>query len=277
MFAVVNCFGIRAGSIVQNVFMITKIAVILVLGGVGLFFVSSRIGSWRPVLQAPFSANLLTTVGAALVPVLFAYAGWATAGFVSSEVRNPRENMPRATILGVVGVILLYCLVTFVDLRVLGTAPLANSPAPASAVMRIAFGGWGAGLIGVGIMIAALGYISQAALTAPRVYYAMARDGIFFKALAWLPERTRAPIFAILLQALFSIAIALSGRYDQILNYVMSVEFVFFVLTGVSVFIFRHRAAESPRREADRTAERVSVKCLGIPIPLSSLRSLVLR
>jgi basic amino acid/polyamine antiporter, APA family len=265
VFAVVNCFGIRAGSVVQNVFMMTKIVVILSLGGVGLFFASSHAGSWGPALSEPLSGHLLTTIGAAMVPVLFTYAGWATAGFVSSEVRNPRRNMPRATVLGVIGVILLYCLVTFVDLRVLGAASLANSPTPASAVVRVVFGEWGAGMIGVGIMIAALGYISQASLTAPRVYYAMAKDGLFFKRLAWLPERTRAPVLAILLQAVFSIAIALSGRYDQILTYVMSVEFIFFCLTGVSVFIFRARAAQAPEGEADRAAEKRICEMPGHP------------
>lgn len=265
VFAVVNCFGVRTGSMVQNVFMVTKIAVILVLGVAGLFFASSRMGSWQPVLEAPLSVNLLTVFGAAMVPVLFTYAGWATAGFVSSEVRNPRKNMPRATVLGVIGVILLYCLVTFVDLRVLGAASLADTPAPASAVMRRAFGGWGALLIAMGIMVGALGYISQTSLTGPRVYYAMAKDGVFFKKFAWLPQRTRTPVFAILLPAVFSIAIALSGGYDQILNYVMSVEFIFFCLTGVSVFIFRARAAAIPGHEADRTAERKICEMPGHP------------
>ena len=91
-------------------------------------------------------------------------------------------------------------------------------------------------------MLGALGYISQAALTSPHIYYAMAKDGLFFKSLAWLPEKTRVPVVAILLQGALAIGIGFSGRYDQILTYVMSGEFIFFVLTGISIFIFRARS-----------------------------------
>jgi APA family basic amino acid/polyamine antiporter len=120
---------------------------------------------------------------------------------------------------------------------------LAQTTTPATAVMRRALGERGAGLIALGITISTLGFLSQSLLTTPRVYFAMAEDGLFFRRIAQVSERTRVPVFAIALQGAAAIIIALSGRYGQILNYVVSVDFIWFGLTGLSLFIFRRRAA----------------------------------
>lgn len=242
----VNCLGVRTGSTVQNFFMLSKIAVIGILVTTGLVMGNAAVPHFAAGVQR-HPDSILVSGAVALVPVLFTYSGWQAAGFVAGEVRNPRRNMPLATVLGVLGVILLYCLVSLTDVHVLGVERLANTEAPASAVMRIVLGPRGAAVIAVGIMIAALGYISQAALTAPRVYYAMARDGVFFSGLGWISPRTRVPVLSILLQGVFAIVISLSGRYDQVLNYVMSVEFIFFCLTGISIFIFRKRDTKELR------------------------------
>jgi APA family basic amino acid/polyamine antiporter len=107
--------------------------------------------------------------------------------------------------------------------------------------MRRALGERGATLIALGITISTLGFLSQSLLTTPRVYFAMAEDGLFFRSIAKVSERTRVPVFAIALQGAVAIIIALSGRYGQILNYVVSVDFIWFGLTGLSLFIFRRR------------------------------------
>jgi APA family basic amino acid/polyamine antiporter len=266
VFTVINCLGVRIGGSVQSAFMVSKIAVIGVLAGCGLLLGQAHPMTWLPILDRPVSGGLLTAVGAAMIPVLFTYSGWQAAGFVSGEVRNPRKNMPLATVLGVAGVIVLYSLVTIVDVRVLGPDRLAHTDAPASAVMRIVLGERGVLIIAIGIMIAALGYISQAALTAPRVYYAMAQDGVFFKSLAWLPEKSHAPVLAILLQGVCAIAIGLSGRYDQVLTYVMSVEFIFFCLTGASIFIFRHRTATAIRKGVPGAIDETKYEMPGHPL-----------
>jgi len=97
--------------------------------------------------------------------------------------------------------------------------------------------------IAAAIAISTLGFLSQSILTAPRVYFAMAEDGLFFRAIAWLDPRTRVPVVAIVLQSAWTIVIALSGRYEQILNYVISMDFLFFGLTATTLFVFRRRAA----------------------------------
>ena len=174
-----------------------------------------------------------------MVPVLFAYGGWQTATFVAEEIREPKKNLPRGLLIGVTGVVILYVGVTFVCLQVLGPAGLAQTTTPASDVMKNALGDWGARAIAAGISISTLGFLSQGMLTAPRVYYAMAQDGLFFKSVGRLSEKTLVPVVAIALQGILAIVIARSGRYDQILNYVVSVDFIFFGLTACCIFVFR--------------------------------------
>src|SRR2546423_1516505 len=181
-------------------------------------------------------------MGGALPPVMFAYGGWQPASFVSGEMREPRRDLPRGLLIGVCGVILLYTLVNFACLRALGPVGLAETTTPASALMRLALGPRGAALIAVGIAVSTLGFLSQSMLTAPRVYFAMAEDGVFFRAVARLDSRTRAPVVAIALQGLLAAVIAVSGKYEQILNYVVSVDFIWFSLTAASLFVFRRHA-----------------------------------
>jgi basic amino acid/polyamine antiporter, APA family len=157
--------------------------------------------------------------------------------------------MPRALLLGVAGVVVLYLSVNVVCLRALGASGLAASTAPASDVMRAALGGRGARLIALGIVISTFGFLAQGILTAPRVYYAMARDGVFFAAVARVHPRTRVPVLAITLQGVAAAVIALSGRYEQILNYVVSVDFISFGLTGAALFVY-HRRGERGRFRA---------------------------
>jgi APA family basic amino acid/polyamine antiporter len=191
--------------------------------------------------SAVSTTQLVFAFGAALIPVVFAYGGWQTACFVAGEVREPRKNLPRGVLLGVLGVIAVYLSVNFVCVRALGPQGLAATKTPASAVMRLALGDTGARIIAVGIVISTIGFLSQSMLTAPRVYFAMAEDGLFFRSLAKL-NHARVPAFAIALQGAAAVVIAFSGRYEQILNYVISVDVVFFALTAACIFVFRRRS-----------------------------------
>jgi APA family basic amino acid/polyamine antiporter len=207
--------------------------------GAGLFVDAAPPAASAAAFEGPGGALGLAT---AMVPVLFAYGGWQTASFVSGEMRDARRDLPRGLFIGVIGVIVLYLAVTLVCLRVLGMDGLAATRTPASEVMRRALGDRGARLIALGIAISTLGFLSQSMLTAPRVYFAMARDGVFFKRVGWLDPRSRVPTVAIILQGIWAVVIALSGTYDQILNYVVSIDVVFFGLTGATLLVFRSRA-----------------------------------
>jgi len=252
---IINCLGVRAGSFVQSLLMVLKIIAILALIGCGLWLAgisgksqSNSFSEPGPIGQ-PLSLGFLTSVGAAMVPVLFAYGGWQTSTFLAGEIREPQRNLPRALLIGVAGVVVLYLGVNLVCVGVLGTSGLASTTTPASDVMRFALGPAGAVTIAAGIAISTLGFLSQGMLTAPRVYFAMAEDGLFFKSIGRLHKRTQAPILAIALQGILAAVIALSGRYEQILNYVVSVDFIFFGLTATCIFVFRRNILPATDRK----------------------------
>lgn len=244
LLTIVNCLGVRAGGTLQSVLMATKILAIALLVGAGAFFIRGTHTAWRPLLDQPVSPSFLSTFGAAMIPVVFAYGGWQTASFVAGEMKDPRRDLPRALVLGVAGVALLYTLVNFVCVRTLGVATLAETKTPASAVMRMALGPKGATIIALGIAISTLGFLSQSVLTAPRVYFAMANDRVFFRQLAWVHPRTRVPVIAIIAQSVWTMVILLSGSYGPILNYVTSMDAIFWTLTAGCLFILRRRTTQ---------------------------------
>jgi basic amino acid/polyamine antiporter, APA family len=235
----INCLGVKSGGRTQSALMVMKIVAILALVIAGMALTGRRV-TITTTAERDWS---VTTFGAAMVPVLFAYGGWQTANFLATEVKDPKKNLPRGLLLGVFGVVLLYIGVNWVCLRSLGPQALAATTTPATAVMRMALGQRGVRFIAATIAISTLGFLSQAILTAPRVYFAMADDGMFFRAIAWLDPRTRVPVVAIVLQSVWTMVIALSGRYEQILNYVVSMDFLFFGLTATTIFVFRRRVA----------------------------------
>lgn len=239
----VNCAGVRSGGTVQNALMVMKIVAIVALVGAGLAFVAPAADA-APAAAPVRSGRLLLAFGAAMTPVMFSYGGWQTASFVAGEMRNPRRDLARGLLIGVLGVIALYVGVTLACVHALGADGLAATTAPASAVMRLAFGDVGATLIAGGIAISTLGFLSQGMLTAPRVYFAMAADGVFFRQVAWVSPRTQAPVVAVVLQGALSLLIALTGSYEQILSYVVAVDWVFFGLTAGAVFLFRRRGGD---------------------------------
>jgi APA family basic amino acid/polyamine antiporter len=244
----VNCLGVRAGAQMQSALMLLKIVAVLALVAGGLFLAGRPLAVAPPPLVAPPAGTLglIAAMGSALVPVLFSYGGWQTAGFVAGEIRDPTRNLPRAMLLGVSGVITLYVLVALACVRVLGPVGLGATGTPALDVMRRAFGARGGTFLAAAVALSTLGFLSQSILTAPRVYFAMADDGLFFAAVGKLHPRTHAPVAAIGLQGLLAVVIALWGGYEGILSYVVSIDFMFFGLTALTLFRFRRRDAVAP-------------------------------
>lgn len=245
---VVNCLGVRSGSSVQSGLMLLKIFCVAAFVIAGLMYIKSSQLSFHLLTDRPVGAGLISQFGAAMIPVLFAYGGWQTTSFVAGELKNPVRDLPRGLLLGVAGVVVIYTAVNFVCLRALGPERLAATTTPASAVMRAAFGSTGGRLIALAIAISALGFLSQGILTAPRVYFAMAEDGAFFRRIAWVHPTTHVPVFAIVLQSVWTLVIVFSGTYEQILNYVVSMDWVFFGLSASCLFVLRRRAAAATLR-----------------------------
>ena len=248
LLTLINCLGVRAGSRVQSAMTLTAIAAIGVLEMFSFLRGGSSQIFWRPVFDQPLSPSLALAFGSAMTPVLFAYGGWQTSSFLGGEVRDPRKTLPRGLVLGVLGVIAVYTSVNFVYVRALGPAGLAATTTPASSVMLALLGQRGAKLIAAGVAFSAFGFLGQSILTAPRVYFAMAEDRIFFRGVAWVHPRTHVPAVAIVLQGVWAIVIALTGTYAQVVNYVVAMDSLFFGLTAVALLVFRSRASSQGTR-----------------------------
>ena len=249
VFSVINILGVAPGAVVQNVFTLLKLAAIALLIVVGLFVAGPAVPAAAPALapaallvpQGFFAVTV--ALGTALVPVLFAYGGWQQANFVAEEMVDPRRDLPKALIIGVLIVAAAYLLANLTYLDALGVEGLAASRAPAADVMGLKFGDAGRRLIAVGIAISTAGFLNVVILVTPRVYQAMARDGVFFRSLATLHPRTRTPIAAIVLQGGWSIALVLSGSYGDLLDWVTFADWIFFGLTAATLIVYRRREA----------------------------------
>ena len=240
-FTAINALGVRTGTNTQNGFMVLKIAAIAAFAALGLFVAKSAGGV---ASAAPASVGL-SAIGLAMVPVLFAYSGWQTSSFMMAEMHEPQRTLPRGMIAGVAIVVALYLAVNVTCLHMLGIAGLAATTTPASQIASIAFGPTGLKIMAAVIAISTLGFLSNQILTSPRVYFQMAADGTFFRQLAWVNARTHAPVVAIVVQGIVAIVIALTGRYDQILNYVTCNDYIFFGLSAIALIVFRYRDALS--------------------------------
>jgi APA family basic amino acid/polyamine antiporter len=185
--------------------------------------------------------QVLLALGAALVPVLFAFGGWQQTNFVAEELIEPERNLPRALIAGVGIVITVYLLANVAYLRTLGVAGLARSSAPAADAIEVLLGPSGRSLIAAGVAISTFGFLNLVILVSPRVYQAMARDGLFFPGLARLHRRYRTPSAAIAFQGAWAIVLTLTGRYGDLLDYVVFGDWIFFAAVASTVFVFRSR------------------------------------
>jgi APA family basic amino acid/polyamine antiporter len=229
----INYVGVRPGAVVQNVFTVLKLLALAALVGVGL------VAGLPPSEASPAAAP--GAIGTALVPVLFTYGGWQQTNFIAEEMVDPERDLPRALLLGVAIVVVAYLLANLAYLQVLGPAGLAASTAPAADAMRAVLGPPGSGLIAAGIAVSTFGFLNLVVLVTPRVFQAMAADGVFFPRLARLHPVHRTPAAAIVLQAAWASTLALSGSFSQLVDYVAFADWVFFGLTVAGLFIYRAR------------------------------------
>jgi len=265
----VNYFGVKPGSRLLNVFVVLKVAALAVLIVAGLFLparqptvedrvgaaIDSAVGATVEAgnavgeavgLQAPEQEDagmplFIVAFGAALIPVMFSYGGWQNANYVAEEITEPQRNVPRALILGTSIVVITYVSVNFVYLQALGHAGLAGTLTPAADTARRVFGPAGDRFIAGAIAISTFGFLDLTVLAPSRVYYAMARDGVFFQSVARLHPRYQTPSLAIFIQSAWAIALALTGSYAQLVDYVVFADWIFFGAAAASLFVFRRR------------------------------------
>ena len=236
----VNYLGVRPGSVTQNVFTLLKLAALACLIAAGLVAQPSATATAAAPAQ---HGGTMLALGAAMVPVLFAYGGWQQTNFVAQELIRPEKNLPRALVLGVTIVVAVYLLANLAYLRTLGLTGLAASTAPAADSMEALLGRPGRTLIAAGIALSTFGFLNLVILVSPRVYQAMATDGLFFPSVARLHPRYRTPSGAILFQGAWAILLTLTGRYGDLLDYVVFGDWIFFGATAATLFVFRAREA----------------------------------
>src|SRR5437899_1979782 len=240
----INYVGVRPAAVTQNIFTVLKLAALAALIGAGMLVVTSA-APYRPLPPSTAPAGpwgVVVSLGAALVPVLFTYGGWQQTNFIAEEIIEPERNLPRALVLGISVVVAVYLLANVAYLRVLGPVGLAVNSAPAAAVMRAVLGPVGGTIIAAGVAISTFGFLNLVILVTPRVFQAMAADGVFFSRLAELHPIYRTPSAAIVLQGAWAIVLTVSyGTFSQLVDYVAFGDWIFFGLTVAGLFVYRRR------------------------------------
>ncbi|PYP09099.1 MAG: amino acid permease, partial [Gemmatimonadetes bacterium] len=247
----INYVGVAPGAITQNVFTVLKLVALagLIVAGLFLYSPPQAARILEPVSLPPASAwAAFVAVGAALVPVLFTYGGWQQTNFIAEELIEPERNLPRALLIGVLVVVLVYLLANVAYLHVLGVDGLARSPAPAADVMERVFGPAGKVVISAGIAVSAFGFLDLVVLVTPRVFQAMAADGVFFRRIAELHPAYHTPTAAIMLMGAWSIVLTLTKTYGPLTDYVVFGDWIFFGSSVATLFVYRarERAAAAP-------------------------------
>jgi APA family basic amino acid/polyamine antiporter len=243
---VVNILRVRAAEVFTNVFTGLKLLGVATVIIIGILWGKARADLFYTE-TAPFEGNLLAAFGLALIGVLWSYGGWQHATFVAGEARDAKRTIPRAMIIGALVVAVVYLLTNVAYLFMLPVDAIAasNSLAADAISTILPFGGI---LIALLIAISTFGTLGIYTLSAPRIYYAMSRDGLFFKKLAWVHPRFRTPVYAILVQSAWAVVLLLFwGTFEDLITYVVFTDWIFFGLTAVGIFIFRRKLKDHPR------------------------------
>ncbi|HTK95231.1 MAG TPA: amino acid permease, partial [Terriglobales bacterium] len=283
LLSVLNMRGVRTGAIVQNIFTFAKTAALLglvLLGAFvganaqaiaanfsnGAFWKNFSLGASFPVAVGASGTvawvGVFTVIAVAQVGSLFSADAWNSVTFTAGEMRNPKRNLPLSLAVGTGAVILLYIAVNYIYLRVLPLAGTASAPlsdllahgiqyAPedrvATAVMQVMFGAAGASLMAAAILVSTFGCNNGLILSGARVYYAMAKDGLFFKSVGNLHPKYKTPAVSLAVQAVWTCILCLSGTYGQLLDYIIFAVLVFYILTIAGLFVLRVKRPDAER------------------------------
>ena len=242
----INYRGVREGGWVQSVLTGLKVGAMVALVILGYALVRGS-PTGPQALPAPSGKDFLPTFGVAMVAALWAYDGWNNGTFAAEEVKNPERTLPLALILGTSAVIVIYLALNLLYYHVLPLESVARSPRVAGdAAVRI-FGHAGAHFVTLAIIIAMWGSVNGMVLAGARVYYAMARDGLFFRWCGAVHPRYHTPHLSLLFQGAWAIALVVLGSYEQLFTYVIFAAWVFYALTAFAVIILRRTRPDLPR------------------------------
>jgi APA family basic amino acid/polyamine antiporter len=253
LFAAIHIRGLGPGRMVSNVLATLKVTALLVFIALGL-----TIGTGTSAnLQQAAGSVAPTSFLLALIPVMFTYSGWNAAAYMAEEVKNPGRNVPMALILGTAAVVVIYLLLNVLYLYVMPIGELAKVQGSVLDVVAERLLGQRAGdIMGIVSIISLVAGINAWTFAGPRVYYAMARDGVFFPAAARIHPRFKTPAVSIVAQAVLATVFILTGSLDRITNYVGFALSLFAGVAVAAVFVLRAREPQAPR----------PFKALGYPV-----------
>ena len=242
----VNVLGTRKSSDMQN--WTTLIKVVLLLGITAVLLMMGRHGAdVTAALWPRETGGVASGFGLAMITALWAYEGWQFVTYSAGEALDPRRDYPRALFWATLSLIVLYMVANAGYLVALGPEAAASSDVIAASAMKITLGPWAAKLVALTILISVFSAMNSVVLTAPRVFFAMARDGLFFRKLAEVHPRFRTPATAIIALGVWSAALAMMGSFQKLIGYTMFVAWIFYGLGGASVFPLRRRDPDAER------------------------------
>ena len=240
----VNVRGVRQGADVQNVTTAIKAGAIIVMSVLLLALGSRPEG---PVATPTAGGSLLTGVGLAMIAVLWAYEGWQYVTFSAGETIEPQRNFPRALVFGTLLLIAIYLLANVAYLAALGTPGVMASERVAADAVTAVLGPAAGKVIAAVILISMFSAANGITMTAPRLYFSMARDRVFFAKLAEVHPRFGTPALAIVASSVWAMLLAITGTFEQLLTYVVFIGWIFYALGGLAIFAYRRRQPDMPR------------------------------
>ncbi len=245
----VNSFGIRSGAIFQNLMTFLRLGTVAALVVLGVLFgVKAGASNFHPLFPpGPGFPAVLKPLGLALVAVFWTYDGWYAVNCTAEEIRDPGRTIPRGLTLGVLCVTAIYVSINLVYLLALPLGEISGVVRVGEKAASALFGAGGAALFSALVMVSVFGCLNANILFGPRVFYAMARDGHFFKAMGRLGRKSRVPTGALWGQAAWTAVLCLSGTYESLYEYMVFALLLFFAATGAAVFVLRRRSPEAVR------------------------------
>ena len=247
LFTWVNYRGVKLGAMVQNSFTLAKSVGILVIVAGALLLGGHTAQNVATPGAHSLSGNALSSFGVALIACLMSYDGWVQLSFVAGEIRNPQRNVLRALTYGTLLVAALYLLANLAYMRVLPISAIAASEHVGADAAASVFGAAGGKVVSLLILISVLGTLNGCFMTSPRVYFAQAADGLFFRRFAEIHPVNGTPGFAILAQGLWSAVLILSGTYESLIDYALFGIWVFYGLMIAAVIVLRRTRPDLPR------------------------------
>jgi len=236
----INYRGVKAGSLVQKLFLLLKLSGLAII--VVSAFATPAVHATNPVGHATASG-----IGVAMLACLLAYDSWAMVSYMAGEIKHPQRNVPLALGLGVAAVIAVYLLANAAFLRILPVAEMASLDRPGAEVAARTIGPAGATLVTVTILLSIVGALNGASMASPRIYFAQARDGLFFSKFGEVHPRFETPGWAISIQAVWASALVLTGSFELLMSFALFAAWLFYAITVSGVLVLRRKRPDAPR------------------------------